>query len=160
MAVETYGIELAIDCRLRHWWHLKGAYSFLQMQLHPDSDSTDVWFEADEGRSPHHQVSLRSMIDLPRNLEFDLWFRYVDALPAGGGKDGNTLIVGKYRTDVKSYFTLDARLGWKPTKDLELSLAGQNLLDDKHPEFTKPFFINSIPAEVERGVYAKITYRF
>jgi iron complex outermembrane receptor protein len=83
-------------------------------------------------------------MDIPGNIEFDWWLRYMDKLP---------------NNDVDSYITLDVRLGWKPIENLEFAIVGQNLLDDQHPEFTSEF-IKSLPAEIERGVYGKITWRF
>jgi len=68
----------------------------------------------------------------------------VDSLPALG---------------IPSYITLDARLGWRPTPNIELAIVGQNLLDNQHPEFT-PTFIPTRQTEIERGVYGKITLRF
>ena len=61
--------------------------------------------------------------------------------------------------NVGSYLTLDARLGWKPARNWEISIVGQNLFHDQHLEFV-PEFINTSPTEVERGAYAKITYNF
>ncbi len=144
MEGSTYGVELAVDWRVFDWWRLMGAYSFLQMQLHPHSDSRDPFSELAEGDNPHHQASLRSSMDLRGNLELDLWTHYVDNLPSQG---------------VGSYVALDIRLGWKPRKDLELSIVGQNLLDSQHPEFF-PEILDTTPTEVERGVYGKITWKF
>jgi iron complex outermembrane receptor protein len=48
------------------------------------------------------------------------------------------------------------RLGWKPSKQVELSLIGQNLLDKRHPEFGQP----NTRSELERGVLAKAVWKF
>jgi len=58
---------------------------------------------------------------------------------------------------VDSYIELNMRLAWRPTDTLELSLAGQNLLDDRHLEF-----IPSAPSarEIERGFYGKIAWQY
>jgi iron complex outermembrane receptor protein len=100
--------------------------------------------ESAEGESPHNQFSLRSSTDLGRDVELDLWLRYVDDLPAH---------------DVDNYITVDARLGWQPVENIELSVIGQNLLDSHHPEFT-PEIIDTVPTEVQRSVYGKITWKF
>ena len=94
--------------------------------------------------SPRHQFSLQSSFNLPGDVELDLWARYVDRLPA---------------FDISSYVTLDARLAWAPVDDLELALVGQNLLENRHPEF-EPEFLGTVATEVQRSVYAKITWRF
>ncbi len=54
---------------------------------------------------------------------------------------------------------MDVRLGWRPTRNLELSLVGQNLLANHHAEF-RPSSIATQATEVERSVYGRITLRF
>lgn len=141
---ETYGVELAATWQPADWWRLSAAYTFLDLQIHRRHSSNDDAAEVDEGKSPHHQVMLRSSLDLPGHVQFDLTGRYVDELPGIG---------------VPSYFSLDARLAWAPTKHWEFSLVGQNLLDDRHSEFA-PSIIPSPRTEVQRGVYGKVTFRF
>ncbi len=141
---ETYGGELAANFQMADWWHWRASYSYLQIELHKDPGSQDTSQESIEGLSPHHQVSLKSSIDLPWNLQFDTTVRYVDSLPAAG---------------IGSYVGLDLRLGWKPWKDLDISIVAQNLLDNHHPEFP-PAVIQTPQAEIERAVYGKVTFRF
>jgi iron complex outermembrane receptor protein len=43
-------------------------------------------------------------------------------------------------------------LAWRPYPQLELSLVGQNLLEEDHPEFSS--------LEVERSIYAKVDWKF
>ncbi len=144
MEASTYGVELAVDYQPFIWWRLAGAYTFLQMQLHLHGDSTDTVSENAEGESPHHQISLRSSMDLSHDVELDLWARYVDSLPS---------------QDIGSYITLDIRLGWELSRDLELSICGKNLLDSQHPEFESEI-VETTPTEVERSIYGKITFKF
>jgi iron complex outermembrane receptor protein len=141
---EAYGVEVAADWRASDWWRIQASYTYLQIQLELDRDSGDTLSESAEGESPHHQVSLRSSMDIVSDVALDLWVRYVDDLPS---------------QDVDSYFTLAVRLGWKLDRNVELSVVGQNLLDNQHPEY-KPEFIDTIPTEVERGVYGKVTWQF
>jgi iron complex outermembrane receptor protein len=47
---------------------------------------------------------------------------------------------------------------WRPTKSLELSIWGQNLLDDRHSEFFS--FHTSFLTEIPRSVFGKITWSF
>ncbi len=142
---ETYGVEVAADWHPLKWWRLNAAYTFLYMDLETDRDSTDLYTaKSTEGVSPRHQFSFRSRTELPKNLELDLWLRYVDSLSG---------------IDVPGYVTMDARLAWRPQKGLELAVVGQNLLDAGHLEF-RPDFLNSLPTEIQRGVYGKITWSF
>ena len=146
MTGETYGVEVAVEWRPTDWWRLLGAYTYMQVQLHPDEDGMDFFSEPAEGGTPRHQVSLRSMTDLPGNVELDLWGRYVDSLPA--------LRVGKY-------LTLDARLSWSPLESLELSVVGRNLLEDRHTEFISEMNImTQDPVAIERSVYGQVSWRF
>ena len=76
---ETYGVELAVNYQPVDWWRLSAAYTFLNLEMHRRRSSNDIAAEADEGKSPHHQVMLRSSLDLPGHVQFDLTGRYVGA---------------------------------------------------------------------------------
>jgi len=137
---EAYGVEFAPAWQVVDWWRLQAAYSYLQIQVHHDT----ALDPNEEGHSPHHQFTLRSVLDLPGNLQFDSVVRYVDSLPA---------------LNIGSYVALDLRLAWWPTKNLEIALIGRDLLDNRHPEFT-PSNVATLTTEVERSVFGKITWRF
>jgi hypothetical protein len=49
-------------------------------------------------------------------------------------------------------------LGWKPADGIEVSLVGQNLLEDRHDEFSP--FLYSVNEEVGRSLYGSVTLRF
>src|SRR6185369_150656 len=132
---EAYGAELAANFQATDWWRLRGSYSYLQVQLHRKPGSTDVLSQAAEGDT-HHQVVLRSLMDLPHHLQLDCTGRYVDRLP---------------NLHIDSYVSLDVRLGWRPARNIELAIVGQNLLEDHHQEF-KPSIIQIQKTEVERAV--------
>ncbi len=145
MAGHTYGLEVTADWQVSSYLRLQGSYSYWKADLTLENDAIpEETLAATEDSSPRHQVSLRSSFNLPGNVELDLWGRYVDRLPA---------------YDISSYVTLDARLAWEPVEGLELALVGWNLLDDQHPEF-EPEFLGTVATEVQRSVYAKITWRF
>jgi iron complex outermembrane receptor protein len=81
-------------------------------------------------------------MNVGRHVDFDVWLRHVDAIKA---------------FDTAAYTTLDARLAWHPTRDLELSVVGQNLLDQRHFEFgAQPL---SVATEVTRSVFFKLKYQ-
>jgi iron complex outermembrane receptor protein len=83
-------------------------------------------------------------MDFPHDISFDCTLRYVDNLPT---------------LQIDSYVQLDIRIAWRPIRNLELAIIGQNLLDDRHAEF-RPSFIATQQAEIQRGVYGKVTWRF
>ena len=145
---EIYGIELAGVWQAADWWRLDIAYSYLRTRIdaiseHKDNPQVQI--------GPRHQVSLRSAMNFRKDLNMDLWLRYVDDVKAINARAASV-------SEIDSYLTLDARLAWRPIKDLEFSLVGQNLLDDKHPEYIQENF--TLPTEIERSIYGKITWRF
>ena len=76
-------------------------------------------------------------------LEFDSILRYVDQLP-------NPIVPG--------YVTVDLRLAWRPTRDLEVAIVGQNLLDNQHAEFAGRGTV--LTSQPKRSAYGKLTWRF
>jgi iron complex outermembrane receptor protein len=60
---------------------------------------------------------------------------------------------------IPNYTALDARLAWKPTANCEVSIIGRNVLDPHHRE-AAPQIITSSKVQVDRAVYAKLTFRF
>lgn len=141
---ETYGFELTASWQATDWWRLRGTYSFIDMQIHPKDGSNSTDSEDGEGRSPHHQFSVLSSVNLPWEVQFDTVLRYVDSLP---------------EDDIDSYVAIDLRLAWRVSKNVELSVAAQNLFDDRHQEFY-PVIIPTQSTEVQRSIYGKISIRF
>jgi iron complex outermembrane receptor protein len=140
---EAYGLELASQWNLTDSWRLSLGYTFLKVQLEPDKSSRDFTSKAVAGDSPQNQFHLRSFLDLPYNLKFDAALYYTD---------------GVSNQDVPAYTRIDVRWGWHPAKNLELSIAGQNVFDRRHREFGAGFLQN--PTRIERSVYGKVTWRF
>jgi iron complex outermembrane receptor protein len=138
----TTGFEVTPDWKLAKWWELRTSYAYLNMNLQNKPGSNDpTSIPGDEGSTPRHQVVIQSLVNLPKKLEFDQTFRYVSALPA---------------QTVESYKTADARLGWHLTRQLELSVGGQNLLQPHYAEFGGD---PGGPVEIKRSVYGKIVWR-
>lgn len=140
---ETYGTELAATFNATSRWKLSGSYSWLKMHLHRDLSSGDTTAEGQEGDSPAHQWGLRSQLTLPRNLELDTAWYFVSKLR---------------NQNVPSYNRVDARLGWRLSEGLDLSVGIQNGLDRRHPEFGSGdgFFAS----HVKRTAYGRFTWRF
>jgi iron complex outermembrane receptor protein len=137
----TYGVETWGSYQVRDWWRLSVGYTYLQEKLRFKADSGDTIGTQAAGNDPEHQVSARSTMNLPHNLEFDAMLRRVGALPS---------------PNVPTYITLDVRLGWTVWKGLEVSLIGFNLLDHDHPEFLAA----PTRSELARAFYAKVVWRY
>lgn len=150
---ETYGFELASNWQVTDWWRLKAHYTFWRLALHKDPASTDPLLEQAEGDSPKHQVGLRSLMDLPHHLELDTGLRYVDTLAT------RRRFVAMNDLSIPSYVVADARIGWRPNYNWEVSLVAQNLFEARHQEFA-PSYIQTQETQVETSVYAKVTFRF
>lgn len=137
----TYGIEMWGSYRVLDWWQLKAGYNYLEKELRFTSDSRDVTGVQAAGNDPAHQFSVRSAMNFANRTEFDASLRSIGALP---------------NPDVPAYVALDARLGWQVAKNFEVSLAGFNLLDKRHPE------VGALPArsEIRRNIYARILWKF
>jgi len=144
MSGGTYGVELFADWKVVPKWRLVGSYSYLQMDIHKNADSQDPTPDNPNGSSPRHQWYLRSSIDLPKHFEQDTTLRFVDHLPS---------------LNLPNYYSLDAHLGWRPVTRLDLSIGGQNLLNNCHFEFM-PDFVNTSPTVVKRSIFGSITLKF
>ncbi len=140
-AGETYGAELAARWQVTDSWRLTGSYTWFKMRLLPTA--------AFELESPQQQLQLRSDLDLSHNVELSGAAYYVDQVSPQ---------TGVVRGPVSAYVRLDLGMTWRPTKSLELSVHGQNLLDNQHPEFYS--FRPADRTEVARGVLGKVTWRF
>jgi iron complex outermembrane receptor protein len=138
---EEWGLELGAQYQPANWWRLRGGYTFLEKRVTVRAGAQDLNRGRAEGNDPEQQVILQSMFDLPGHVDLDFAFRYVDRLPA---------------PPVPGYFTFDVRVAWRPLNNLELSVVGQNLWDEQHPEFGAPATRQEIP----RSVYGRVSWSF
>jgi iron complex outermembrane receptor protein len=136
---ETYGCELASTWQINRCWTMRGAYSFLRIDL-LSGDTAGT-----EGSSPRNQFFIHSSWDLGCDWEFDLIGRYVDTLTTD---------------QIPSYFEMDTRLAWRPTDSFEFAVVGRNLLDRAHSEFGDDVFTGLFAAQMQREVYGMVTLRY
>ncbi len=134
----AYGMEVAADWQVMLNWILGASYTYLNTQIDKnlivDPNIAEI---VSQGSNPHHLFTIRSNLDVTPQIDFDIWLRFVGSLP---------------ERDIDRYTVVDARLAWRPFTKLELSLVGQNLLEEGHAEFST--------LEVQRSVYAKIDWHF
>jgi iron complex outermembrane recepter protein len=134
------GLEAWFTHRPAAGWRLMGGLTLLDIDLEPTADSTDI-NPAALGNDPRRQLLLRSSHELPQQMFLDLTLRHVGALP---------------NPRVPSYSTLDLRLAWRPSDQLELSLVGRNLCEPRHVEFGAPV----TASRIERGLHAGLRWTF
>ena len=139
------GFEISADYRPSQTWRLRAALSRMQADFYARSGSTDPGPELIEGTSPHHQFTLGSSHNLSDHLELDVWARHVGELSTLG---------------VKAYTTLDARIGWRPAKGLELGLVGHNLIGRRHKEYVQEVGFANTTYLAPRDIYLTANWRF
>jgi iron complex outermembrane receptor protein len=148
LAGEVRGVELASDWYARRWLRLRAAYSYLNMRKTGEAGAsqddavqgdfanrTEAW-----SASPSHQAWLWASLTLGRAWDLDLTGRYVSAIPA---------------QKVHAYTVLDARLAWRPSLPLEISVAGRNLGPASHEEFFPEF--SPTTAAIKPALFAAVT---
>jgi iron complex outermembrane receptor protein len=138
----THGMELFTEWKGAAKWKLSGSYSFLSINTHTNAGSLDS--SNPDGSSPRHQYYVRSSFDPTKQLEQDVTLRYVHSL------DGLA---------IPSYYSLDARIGWKAASNLDFSITGKNLTNNRHVEFSSDF-IGTSPTQVKRTFHAGLMWRF
>jgi len=136
---QTWGVELSGNFQATDWWRLRGGYTYLNKLLWTHDPSATPSLR--EGNDPQNQFLIQSVMDLPAHFQLDVVGRYVDTLPS---------------PRVPSYVTFDVRLAWWWKQKLEISVIGQNLWDNQHPEFGPAATREEIP----RSVFGKIAWWF
>jgi len=136
----TKGVEAWGSYQVTGMWRLSGGIVLLDQDLERKPGSLDPTGPSALGNDPAYQWRLRSAMNLTDRHQFDIIVRGVGALPSPA---------------VPAYTAVDARLGWRPSREMEFSLTLQNLFDRAHPEF------GAAPgrSEYERGVFLKLLWR-
>jgi iron complex outermembrane recepter protein len=146
LEAHTYGFEFSANYQAQSWWRLHAGYDLLKEDIFLQPGTTDLNEGLNETADPQQQVMLRSSMDLPYRIEFDVDGRWIDTLHNNSGSTPGT---------VPSYGEMDVRLGWHATARIELSVVGQNLLHDQHPEAGFP---SPTREEIARVVFGKVSY--
>jgi iron complex outermembrane recepter protein len=149
---DTFGIEFTGTYQALSWWRLHAGYDLLVENIHVKPGEVDETGGLNETADPRNQFSVRSTMDLEHGLQLDTALRWVDTLTINSGPTG-----GDVAGTVPSYFELDVRMAWHPTKRLELSAVGENLLHPLHPEYGFP---SPTREEIARSVYGKVVWRY
>ena len=142
----TYGFEVSADWNPIDRLRLQSSYSYLNMDI--SSAESFKTFDPLTGSankvSPQHQLSVRSSYDISNKLQLNLWLRY-------------TSKVEFY--NIPDYVTMDAKLAFRPVRNIELFLVGQNLFSENHKEFVSDV-VPSTAARIPRGIYVGAQWRF
>lgn len=142
---ETHGLEFFANWKPANAWTLSTGYAFFSMHLHTFTGSQDFTDAAGtEGGTPDHQAQLRSCVNLTRSLQWNTSAYFVNRLPA---------------QSIPSYTRVDTGLIWRAGEHASLSVVGQNLTKNLHPEYAGPI-ATAQSDEMRRSAYAKLTWSF
>lgn len=136
----SYGAEGTVMYQPLPRLYLKGSYRFLDLRFSKDAGSRDTTGGSAEGNDSKHVVVVGAHVTLPRDFELDAFLRAASALP---------------NPALKGYTTMDARIGWRLAKKLEVSVWGRNLFDRQHAEFITT---NSLNEQIHRSAAVKLTF--
>ena len=137
---DVTGVEGWATLQATPSWRLSTGALLQHKDLRVKPGNTDPFGPAPLGNDPDYQMMLRSTHNLTPQHELDWMVRHVAELP---------------QPAVPAYTALDARFGWQPSKQMEVSLILQNLLDGGHAEFGT----TGTRSEIERAVLLKMVYR-
>jgi iron complex outermembrane receptor protein len=145
---QSYGTELSLNWQTTEWWRNYLSYTFISVDAQPYAGKKLDFYDENriEKSTPEHQVSLRTNFNVTQDIDFDVWWRYTDSTVTN-------------KRPINDYFNTDVRVAWRPVKDLELSLIGQNLIQTQHVEYQGDF-LQSQMTYIPRGVYAKFNWQF
>ncbi|HVK53701.1 MAG TPA: TonB-dependent receptor [Burkholderiales bacterium] len=136
----TSGVEAWGNYQVTPAWRLSAGMVELRQHLQRKSGSLDPTGPSALGNDPQHQWTLRSLHNLTSKHELDIMVRQVGSLPDPA---------------VSAYTAVDVRFGWKPTREVEMSLTVRNAFDPGHIESGA----RATASEIERGAFVKLVWR-
>lgn len=159
MEGRTRGGELAVDWQFpERLGRLRAAYTFLDLDLDLDPRA-NIESEFLESGSPRHQFLIWAALNPRSDLQVDGIARFIGALPKRTDQQSLPYVERLPDRGVDRYLELDLRMAWRPMRDLEIAVVGQNLLADQHLEAVDTL-LDTQPTAVQRGVYGAITWGF
>ena len=145
---EVYGYELSLNYLVFNWWQITASCNRLREDIRVKEGATDFNNAHNETADPEWQFSVRSSLKLPYRISANFAFRWIDELPIND--------IGDLEI-VPSYYELDGQISWRVNKNIEVSLAGRNLLHKYHVEYGRK---GSTQQGIERSVYGKLVLKF
>ena len=116
----TYGLEAWGSGQVAPWWRLSLGLSTLWKDFALDPGRVDLAARDSLGHDPHYQLFARSQFDLADRLSLNAGLRWIGRIDANPG--------------IAAYVEADGRVAYQLTNNLELFVAGRNLLHRTHAE--------------------------
>ena len=120
----TYGLEAWSSSQLTAWWRLSLGLSTLWKHFELEPGRVDLAARDSLGHDPNYQLFARSHFDLTERLALNAGLRWIGKIDGDPG--------------IGDYVEADARLAYRLADNLELYVAGRNLLHRTHAESDDP----------------------
>jgi iron complex outermembrane receptor protein len=137
---QSEGVEATLDWTVNSAWRIRAGWTELRVHSEPQPGNLARPTRDSIVRDPRHWATLRSSWDLARFFELDADLRWVAPIASQG---------------VPEYTEANVRFGWQVSDSIDVSLIGQNLLNDRHTEFNPA----GARRYLSRAVFAKVTWR-
>jgi len=146
---KSYGLEFSTKWRVSDVWTLAGNYGYVHIDVDLMPGSTDSNQINAEKSTAKHIFNIHSSAKLSDNVDLDNILFFNDEF-----------LSKAFTTEqaISQYWRFDTRVGGKPTDNVEISLVGQNLLEEGHHEFAAPLY-GSLASEIGRSYFLRVTYR-
>jgi iron complex outermembrane receptor protein len=141
----TYGVELAANLRLTESWRFSGHVAYFEDKFSQNIATSlfpITWTDGD-GSGPKWQGSLRSSWEIGEAWQFDVSGYFMSGM-RGLGTSPST--------------RLDARLQFRPTDALQISIFGQNLFRKDFVDGTST--LAEVPTKMRSTIGFELGYRF
>ncbi len=148
MEANSYGVELTAKWQISQDWQLTGAYTWLDIDPKMNSSSNDTISARDEKEgTPSQQFQIHSSWNINNQIAWNMSLYYVGDIEG----DDNQF------THVSSYNRFDTHLRWSFSNGATMKLGSQNLLDNKHLEYSSgQVHSNQVP----RSLYIQLQVPF
>ncbi len=149
-----HGLESVVTWQPWSWMTLFFSYNWQKLDIHYKDPATEggLGSSTPTANIPEHQAAVRSAVDFSEQWQGNLWLRYVDSFPGRNSVEMDKEIA------ISSQYYFDANLIWKPVKNIEIMLAGQNLSNSSQLQYVAELLVPA--TEIERVVYTKVTWSF
>ena len=135
---DTYGVEAWANWQVADWWRLSPGLRTVTEHLRLAPGASGILGLAQAGDDPHTVFKLTSSMALSRRFSLDGTLRHVGALPEPA---------------LPGYWELSARLGFRLSDTVGISLSGSNLLHSRHLELPLPY-----GEYIDRSVFARLDW--
>lgn len=140
------GFEANFRYQPAEWIALKGSYTYLHQNYidYPIQDSETIWtVKSNKGQDPKSRFHIGASLNPFENIEFDTNFYFTGPFREG---------------DVNGYHKFDMRVAWKPIKELEISLVGQDILKASYKSNIDS--IMGYESKIQQRYYMQAVYNF